>query len=272
MGADFTPGHFRLRRTSWEDRQANVSYDESAGQLQLYPPTYPEVQYREQRVAPPTRTVDLAGTGYYPPSHTASYSPSPSAPTEGGQLIPRPVHVVAPTPVNLVIQTNFTHVEHNYYYASQESDTSSGYGSTPPPTTASSTRSSFSFSSADSQASTFDQSQELTVNRISQSHSTTHPLYLPSQYRHQYEVADGHCYQPSPLTEHETSSYHGPADTRVHPHEAHYPRGDRQYPGDCNQGYESEPESEGEWMACSIQGYGYYPNPNHATEMWRHPS
>jgi len=222
--------------------------------------------------------MDPVGPDYYPPFPSANYSPPPHAPTDEAQSVPRPIHVVAPTPVNLVIQTNFTHVEHNYYYAaSQESDTSSGYGSTPPPSTASSTGSSFSFSSADSQTSSFDQSQEPTVNRTSQGHPTAHTHYLPSQFRQQYGVAGGHCYQQYFPTEHETSSYRNPADRRFHPHGAYYPHGDRQYPDDYestdrDRGYESEPESDGEWIGCSIQGYGYYATLNQATEMWRHPS
>jgi len=221
----------------------------------------------------PMRTTDLVGPGYCHPPHTGSYSPSPHVPTEV-QPILRPVHVVAPTPVNLVIQTNFTRVEHNYHYPSQESDTSSGYGSTPPPTTASSTRSSFSFSSTNSPTSPFDQTQEHTTSRTSQSHPDIYGSY---PLRHRYDAADGHCYQQSSLTEHGTSPYHSPPDGRVYQHGAYYPRGDRQYPGDYEStdrdcGYESEPESDGGWVNRPIPGYGFYTTPNHTTEMWRHSS
>ena len=268
MGGHFTSDDSRPRETSWGAHQTNTLYDESAGQPQLYPPTYPEDQYHEQRMVPPARTTDLVGPGYYPPFHGASYSSSPHAPAEKQQLVSRPVHVVAPTPVNLVIQTNFTHVEHNYYYSSQESDTSSGYGSTPPPSTASSTRSSFSFCSAGSPTTPFDQTQEHAVHRTSQGHYLSYPL------RHQYDETDARCYQPSPQTGHGASSYHSSADGRVHPHEAYQSRGDRQYPEstDRDRGYESEPESEGEWVPCSVPGYGYYTTPNQAAEMWRYPS
>ena len=217
-------------------------------------------------MVPPTRTMDLVGPHYYPPFQTAGYSPSPNAPTDDVQPTSQSAHVVAPTPVNLVIQTNFTHVEHNYYFTSQEPDTSSGYGSTPSPSTASSTRSSFSFCSADSPTSPFDQSQELTVTRTSQGHSVAHGPYLPSPLRHHYGATDDHCYQPSP-TEHETSSYHSS-------HGTYHSRGDQQHPGcestDRDRGYESEPESDGEWRTYSVPRYGFYTTPNQATEMWRH--
>ena len=224
---------------------------------------------------PPMRTIDSVGHGYYPPFQTASYPPSPHAHAEEMQPTSRPVRVVAPTPVNLVIQTNFTHVEHNYYYASQESDTSSGYGSTPPPSTASSTRSYFSYCSSDSSASPVDQSQEFAVTRTSQGHPTTHPVYLPSHLRHQYGAADSHCYQQSPLTEHGTSSYHSSPDGRVHSHGTYYPCDNQQYSGDYeatdrDRGYESESESDGGWITRSVPGYGCYATPNQAAGMWRH--
>lgn len=225
-------------------------------------------------MAPPTRTTDLADSGYYPSPHTAGYSPPLHAPAEEAQPTP---HVVAPTPVNLFIQTNFTRVEHNYYYANQESDTSSGYGSTPSPTTASSTRSSFSFGSTDSPTSPYDQSQEHTVNRTSQSYLTTYGHYFTYPYRHQYDAVDGRCYQPSPLTEHGTAPYHSSSDGRVDPRGAYYTRGDQQYPDDCEStdrdcGYESEPESDGGWATRPVPMYGFYTTPNQAAEMWRHPS
>jgi len=219
------------------------------------------------------RTTDLVGSGYYHSSHTDSYSPSPHVPTEV-RPVSRPVHVVAPTPVNLVIQTNFTRVEHNYYCPSQESDTSSGYGSTPPPSAASSIRSSFSFSSTDSPTSPFDQTQEHTINRTSQNYPAINGSY---PLRHQYDAVDSRCYRQSSLTEHGTSPYHSSPDGRVYQHGAYYPHGDRQYPGDCEStdrdcGYESEPESEGGWVNCQMPGYGFYTAPNHAAETWRHPS
>lgn len=226
---------------------------------------------------PPVRTMDLIGPGYYPPSHTAGYSPSPYVPAEEVQPDSRPAHVVAPTPVNLVIQTSFTRVEHNYYYPSQESDASSGYGSTPPPTTASSTRSSFSFNSNDSPTTPYDQTQEHAVRPSSQSHPGPHGLYLSYPLRHQYDTGDGHHFQPSPLAEYGTSSCYNSHNERVHPHGAYYSRGDQQYPCDYEStdrdcGYESEPESDRGWVTCPIPGYGCYPTPNQATEIWRHPS
>ena len=267
--------HFPLRRTSWEDYQTNASYDENLEQPQLYPPTYPEGQCHEQPTVPPIRTMDLVGPGYYPSSHTADYSPSPHVPAEEAQPDSGPFHVFAPTPVNLVIQTKFTRVEHNYYYSGQESDTSSGYGSTPPPTTASSTQSSFSFSPADSPTSPYDQTQEYTVDNTTQSHPTTHGSYLSYPLHHRYDAGDGRRYQPFPPTEHGVSPCHSSSDERVHPHGAYYARGVRQYPGgyestDRNCAYESEPESDEGWVTCPVPGYGFYTGPNQATEMWRH--
>ena len=274
-GGDFGSSHFRLHRAEWGDRQTGHSFDESVGLPQLYPPAYPEVQYHEQRAIPPIRSMDSVGPGYYPPFQTASYSPSPHSPTDEAHPTSRPVHVVAPTPVNLVIQTNFTHVEHNYYYASQGSDTSSGYGSTPPPSTASSTRSSFSYCSSDSPATPFDQSQELTVTRSSQGHPPTHGLYLLPSLRHQYGAVDGHCYQPSPPAEDEAPSSHSSPSGQVHPHGTYYQCGNEQHPGDYestdhDRGYESESESDGRWITRSAPGYVFYTTPNQAAGMWRH--
>ena len=222
--------------------------------------------------------MDPVGPSYYSSSHTVCYSPSPHVPAEEVQPDSEPVHVFAPTPVNLVIQTNFTRVEHSYHYPSQESDTSSGYGSTPPPTTASSTRSSFSFSPVDSPTSPHDHTQEYTVGRTSQiSHPTTHSLYLPYPLHHRCDAGDGRRYQQFPLSEHGISSCHSSSDERVHPHGAYYTRGIRQYPGgyeptdrDC--GYESEPESDGGWVAYPVRGHEFYTTPNQAAEMWRHTS
>ena len=275
-GSDFASSHFPLRRTSWGDHQTSGPYDQTLEQPQLYPPTYPEGQSHGQPMVPPERAVDLVGPRYYPSPHTAGYSPPPYVPAEEAQPDTRSLHVVAPTPVNLVIQTNFTRVEHNYYYPNPESDTSSGYGSTPP-TTASPARSSFSFSSTDSPTSPYDQTQELTVGRTSQNHLVTHGLYLPYPPRHQHEAGDSRYHQGSPLAEHETSPYQSSPDERLYPHGACYTRSDRQYSGcyestdrDC--GYESEPESDGGWATCPMPGYGFYATPNPATQMWRHPS
>ncbi|KAF9780840.1 hypothetical protein BJ322DRAFT_285506 [Thelephora terrestris] len=252
-------GHFPLRGASWGGHQSDTSYDEGVGQPQLYPPTYPEPQYHEQHIAPPNGTLDLVGPGYYPPSYAESYSPSPHTPTEE-------VHLVAPTPVNLIIQTNFTRVEHNYHYGSQESDTSSGYGTTPPPTTASSTRSSFSFASTGSPTSPFDPTQEHTINN-SQGHHTTHNVYLP---RYQCDAIDGRYYQQSSLPEHETSQCDGSADG--HPHGAYYPPASGYESPDHNCGYESEPESDRGWVTHPVPNYGYYTAPNQAPEGWRYSS
>ena len=221
--------------------------------------------------------MSLVGPAYYPPSHTAGHPPSPHVPVEEVQPDSGPLHVFAPTPVNLVIQTNFTRVEHNYYYSSQESDTSSGYGSTPPPTTASSTRSSFSFSPADSPTSPYDQTQEQTITRTSQSHPTTHGPYLPYPPHHQYDLGDSRRYQPFPLTEHEISPCHDSSDEQAHQHGVYYTSCVRQYPGDYEStdrdcGYESEPESDKGWVTYPIPGYGICTTPNRAAEMWRHTS
>jgi len=269
-GGDFASSHFPLRRTSWEDHQTSASYDKVLEQPQLYPPSYPEGQYHGQSTVIPVRTVDPVGPGYYP---STGY---PSVPTEEVRPDSRPLHVVAPTPVNLVIQTNFTRVEHNYYYPNLESDTSSGYGSTPP-TTASPARSSFSFSSTDSPTSPYDQTQEPTVGHTSQNHLVTHGLYLPYPLRHQYDAGDDRHHQEYPPTEHGASPYHNSPDERVYPHGACHTRSDQQYP-DCYEstdrdcGYESEPESDGGWSTYPIPGYGFYTTPSQATEMWRHPS
>ena len=209
--------------------------------------------------------MSLIGPGYYPSSQTVSYSPSPHGPTEEMQ----PVHVVAPTPVNLVIQTNFTRVEHNYY-ATQESDTSSGYGSTPPPTTTSSIRSSFSFSSADSPTSPFDQTQEHTVHHASQGHQTTHGAYLPFPLRRQYEP--GHYYQQPSPSEHGTSPYQGSPDGGAHQHGAYYPPTDGCEPSDYSCGYDSEPESDGGWTTYPVPSYQVYATQNPAAEAWGHPT
>ena len=272
-GGDSTSGHFLLRRTSWDsDYQTANGSDEDIGQSQLYPPSYPEGQYHEQRLVPQKAAMDLIGPGYYPSSHPTCYPPSPHVQTEEVQPISQPVNVVAPTPVNLIIQTSFTRVEHNYHYASQESDTPSGYGSTPPPTTASSTRSSFSFSSADSPASPFGQMQEHTVNYNSQSYHAAHNTNLPHQFRHQYDVVDSRCYGQSPLPEQETSPCHGYPDGGPHPHGTCYPPpGDYESPN-RNCGYESEPESEGGWVTYTAPGYQLYTAPNQVAGMWRHPS
>ena len=215
--------------------------------------------------------MDLVGPGYYPSSHPTGYSPSPHLPTEV-EPISQPVHVVAPTPVNLIIQTNFTHVEHSFHYSSQESDTPSGYGSTPPPTTASSTRSSFSFSSADSPASPFGQIQEHAVNYHSQHHPASRNVYHPYQFRHQYDVADDHCYRSSPPPEHGVSPCHGYSDGGLHPHGACYPPADDYGSPDHNRGCESEPESDRGWISYPVPGYPLYSTPNQAAEAWRHPS
>ena len=262
-------GHYLLRRTSWEpDNQNSVSYDEGVEHSQPYPPTYSDSQYHEHRFLPSKGTTDLVGPGYYPPT---SYSPSPHTQTEEAQPISQPVHVVAPTPVNLIIQTNFTRVEHSYHYASQESDTS-GYGSTPPPTTASSTRSSFSFGSADSPTTPFDQIQEHPGNHNSQSHPTARNVYLPYSFRHQYDVVDSRYYQQSPLPEHGTSPCHAYPDGGLHPHETCYPpAGDYGSP-DQNCEYESEPESDRGWITYQTSGYEVYAAQNQAAGAWRHPS
>lgn len=261
-------GRFPLRGASWGSHQTNTSYDEGVGQPQLYPPTYPEGQYHEQHLFPPSGTTDLVGPGYYSSSHTEGYSPSPHAPPEEEHPMSQPVHVVAPTPVNLIIQTNFTRVEHNYHYATQESDNSSGYGTTPPPTTASSTRSSFSFGSADSPTSSFDQTQEHSINNT-QGHHAAHSVYLP---RHQYDGVDNRYYQPSPLPEHETSPYHDSPAGGAHPHGTYYQPASGYESPDRNCGYESETECDRGWVTPPVPSYGYYNAPNHATEGWRYPS
>lgn len=216
--------------------------------------------------------MDLVGAGYYPSSNPTSYSPSPHVPTEEVEPIS---HVVAPTPVNLIIQTNFTRVEHNYRYdyASQESETPSGYVSTPSPTTASSTRSSFSFSSADSPTSPFAQTQDHPVDYDSQSHPAARNVYLPYQFRHQYDVVDSCCYESSPLPEQGASPCQCYPEGGLHPHEAYYPpAGDYGSP-DHNRGYENEPESERGRATYPAPGYYQsYTTPNHAADAWRHSS
>ena len=215
----------------------------------------------------------MTGPGYYPSSHAAGHPMPPRVPEEEVQHESPPPHVVAPTPVNLMIQTSFTRVENNRSHSNQESDTSSGYGSTPPPTTASSTRSSFSFSSADSPTSPYDQSLDHTAGPASQSYLPSHGFYL----HHHCDNGGGQGYQPSPATGQGTSPYHSSHNERAHPQAAYYAQCDRQYPcnyesADRDCGYESEPESDGGWAACSVLGYGFYTTPNQAAEMWRYPA
>ena len=197
----------------------------------------------------------------------------PHAPMEEAQDESRPLPVVAPTPLNLVIQTSFTRVGNNLPHPSHESDTSSGYGSTPPPTTASSTRSSFSFGSADSPTSPYDQSPDHTISPASQGYSATHDFYIHPHCN----MGDGQGYQPSPSTGQGTSPYHNSHNERVHPHATHYAWCDRQYPRDYELadrecGYESEPESDEGWAVRPVLGYGFYTTPNQAAELWKYPS
>lgn len=271
LAGDSTSSQFLLRRTSWEGHQTIAAHDEDAGQPQLYPPTYPACQYQEQRLVPSKGSMGLVGSDYYPSPNPTSYSPSPHAPSEEVQPVSQPVHVVAPTPVNLIIQTRFTRVEHNFHYASQESDTSSGYGPTPPPTTASSTRSSFSFSSADSPTGPFCQTQEYPGNYNPQGHHAAPNVYLPHPFRHQYDMVDNDCYRPSPLPDHGTSPYHGYPDGGLHPHAAYYPpTGDYGSP-DHNYEYESESESDRGWNTCQAPSHELYATQYQAAETWRYP-
>jgi hypothetical protein len=262
IGTGHASGHFPLRRTSWEDHQATAASDEDVGQHQMYPPTYPEGQFHGQHLFPPNASTDLVGPGCYPSPHPTSYSPSPHVPTEEVQ----PTHVVAPTPVNLIIQTNFTRVEHNYHYASQESDTPSGYESTPPPTTASSTRSSFSFTSADSPTSPFGQVQEHAVNYDPQHYTGPRNVYLPYQLHHQYDVVDGRYYHPLPEQ--------GASPCRGYPDGGGicYPPASDYGSPDRNCGYESEPEPDRGWVTYQTPAYQFYATQNQATEVWRRPT
>lgn len=272
-GGDYTSSHFLLRRTSWEDHQTTVASDEDVEQPQLYPPTYPEGQYYEQRFLPPTSSTELVGPSHYPSSHPTSYSPTPHVQAEEVQPTQQPpVHVVAPTPVNLIIQTNFTHVEHNYHYTSQESDSPSCYESTPPPTTASSTRSSFSFSSAGSPTSPFGQLQEHVVDYDSQRHTSAHSVYMPFPFRHQYDAVDDRCYQRSPLPEQAASPCHVYPDGGPDPDGAFYPPAGDYGSTDNNHEYETKPESERGWMTHPAPAYGFYTLQNQVSEAWRHPS
>lgn len=266
------PVRFSLRRTSWEGHRPDNSNGEIVECPRLYPPTYPEGRYHG-RFASLTRTMDLIAPGYCPPPHGSAFAPSPHVPPEETQPpIPQPLHVVAPTPVNLVIQTNFTRVQHNYHYAVQDSDTSPGYGPTPP-VTASSTRSSFSFSSAGSPTTPFDQTQEHAAHYNSQNYPAPHIAYLPHMFCHRCNVANDRYHQTPPLS----GGGGSPCDDSICKqvdslHEAYYPPVVNCESPDHSSEYGGEPEPQGNgWVTHSVPGYELYSTQNQTTGAWRHP-